>query len=521
MSNYHDDMFVLEPGAEKFSADEEIEGPRAISEKVPLFEGLHNPNHDIFVVPTQEGADRDDQWNGSIGDATMEHIYQMRHKIMEMEHFVHMPNGNIFRVEQNVAPPDEDGARSMRNQILKVMTAPTGRQGGRTVTMEDKERVIEFLKAEIEEAKKAREEKADALDQVLVPFEEWENMPQQTNNIDIPSTPTPLYIFAGNSSQMFYDFVPEDHPDLRKLNGFLSMANAIDWDDFNENTVEYFRTWIYGQEWNHYYAAERLVQLCNEIALATSEAPSDLAEAALRDIENDWVATLRPQVIDEFFANDPIIQELRDLEVRLQANKKEGKLSWAEIGKFGQLLYKKYGTRMTTVHWRQYKNLKKQYAPEVRLGKIDVNRANLHQLRDFFAQRYRTEIDNLLFGEVNEVKAQERMSVIKKEIEDKAHWMFFNRPFMTLEDLAASGAINVDDIGHTKNTVVLVSLVKKAYRESLNFKSSAPLGRIAQQIVNYQRSKPGMCTEQEWFSIWQAYRICKGIVGKTLGITPK
>jgi hypothetical protein len=176
---------------------------------------------------------------------------------------------------------------------------------------------------------------------------------------------------------------------------------------------------------------------------------------------------------------------------------------------------------MTTVHWRQYKNLKKQYAPEVRLGKIDVNRANLHQLRDFFAQRYRTEIDNLLFGEVNEVKAQERMSVIKKEIEDKAHWMFFNRPFMTLEDLAASGAINVDDIGHTKNTVVLVSLVKKAYRESLNFKSSAPLGRIAQQIVNYQRSKPGMCTEQEWFSIWQAYRICKGIVGKTLGITPK
>jgi hypothetical protein len=518
MSSYHNDMFMLEPGADKFDNREENEELQVQGDKTPLFDNIHNPNYDIFVVPTQEGADKDDQWNGSIGDATMEHIYRMQHKMMELEHFVHMPNGNIFRIEQNVAPPDEDGARNLRNQIMKVMAAPIGQQNGRIVTLEDKERVIEFLKTEVEEAKRAREDKIDALDQILFPFEEWESMPQQTTSIDIPSTPTPLYVFAGNSTQMFYDFIPEDHPDLRKLNSFLSMANAIDWDDFNENTVEYFRTWIFNQEWNHYFAAERLMQLCNEIASENSETPSDLTEKALSDIENDWVAILRPEVIGKFFNQNAIIQELKELEVRLQTNQKDGKLSWAEIGKFGQLLYKKYGNSMTSVHWRYYKNLKQKYAPEVRIGKIDINRANLNQLRALFTQRFQSEIDDLLFNETDETKAQTRMAVIKKNIEDKAQWMFFNRPFMTLEDLATTGIINIDDIGYTKNTVVLVSLIKKAYRESLNFKSIAPLSRIAQQIVNHQRMQSNMCTEQEWFSVWQVYRICKGMISNTLGI---
>ena len=37
------------------------------TEKEPLFTSRHNPNHDIFVVTTLEGADKEDQWNGSIG----------------------------------------------------------------------------------------------------------------------------------------------------------------------------------------------------------------------------------------------------------------------------------------------------------------------------------------------------------------------------------------------------------------------------------------------------------------------
>lgn len=527
MTKYQDNLFILEPGAEKFTVEDEDETIRH-EETVPLFNGMHNPNRDIFVVPTQEGADKEDQWNGSIGDATMEHVYDMSHKLLEMEHFVHMPNGNIFRIEQNVSPPDEDGQRGLRTQIMKVMTAPIGRLGRdvvtrqtrRAVTTSDREQVIEFLKLEIEEAQKARAEKEDALDQALVPFDEWENMPQMTSVIDIPSTPTPLYIYAGNSSQMFYDFIPEDHPDIRKLNSFLSMANGIDWDAFNDGTVEYFKSWVYGQDWQHYFAAERLVQLCTEIAAASQENPADLTEVALRDIENDWVQTLRPRVIDKFYTEDPVIQELKSLEERLQINKKAGKLSWAEIGKFGQVLYKKFGSQMTTTHWSFYKNLKKKYAPEVRVGTVDVNRADFNQLREVFTKRYRSQLDSALFGELEDDKATQRLQVINKEIEKQASWIFHNRPFMTLEDLANTGKIDIDDVGYTKNTVVLVSLVKKAFRESFNLKNSAPLGRIAQQIINHQRSKPDMCTEQEWFSVWQTYRIGKTAINKHLGLVP-
>lgn len=525
MTSYRDDMFVLEPGVENSENDE---GNVVRHEEiVPLFGDQHNPNHDIFVTPTQDGADKDDQWNGSIGDATMEHLFQMRHKMLEMEHFVHMPNGNIFRIEQNVSAPDENGARNLRNQVMNVMTAPDGRQSGRQVngqparrvTLHDKERVIEFLKNEIEEAKKAKEEKLDALDQVLVPFDEWESMPQMTGVIDIPATPPPLYIYAGNSNQMFYDYVPEDHPDVKKINSFLAMANAIDWDAFNEKTVEYFKHWIYDREWKHYFAAERLVQLCNEICIEDHVLPSDLAIQALTEIEENWSQVLRVEVIDKFQNEDPILQELNELRSRLENNKKAGKLSWAEIGKFGQFLYKKYGTAMSTLHWHYYRDLKKTFAPEVKIGKININTANMNDLRKFFTNRYQKDIDRLIFDDTVEEKQSEvQMQKIKQTIEKNAQWVFFNRPFMTVEDLATAGVITVDDIGYTNNTVVLVSLVKKAYRESLNFKSSAPLGRIAQQIVNYQRAKPGMCTEQEWFSVWQIYRICKADIYRTLGL---
>jgi hypothetical protein len=87
---------------------------------------------------------------------------------------------------------------------------------------------------------------------------------------------------------------------------------------------------------------------------------------------------------------------------------------------------------------------------------------------------------------------------------------------MTLEDVA--GVIDVEDIGYTSKTVVFVSMVKKAYRESANFKNSSALGRIAQQIVNHQKAHPDSYTEQEWYSIWQTYRICKSKLNQQLGL---
>lgn len=516
-------------------------------EFTPLFEGHHNPNHDIFVVPTQEGADKDDQWNGSIGDATMEHIWNQRHRMHEMEHFVYTPNGNIFRTEFNVAPPDEDGERALKKQQIDVMTAPSvslispkvfseddvlspdeqallgdaPRISRRVkIGVEEKEAVLAFLREEVELAREARAEKQDAMDQVLVPFEDWEMNPQMTNAVDIPSTPPVMYIYAGNASQMFYDWVAEDHPDLRLINSFLSIANNIDWDHFNVSTVDYFEKWLYadGKNWSMQYVPDRLLKLCQDILATTTKTPSELACEALSDIEKDWFDHVVSQAINNF-KSDPVASQLIKFEETLKDNRKAGRLSWKQLGEFGQALYEKHSSRMSTAHWAMYKALKKKYAPEVRIGKVDVNRANLNKLREFFKARFQKRMDEMLNSDMSDEKYEREVKNISKEVDRLASQVYFNTPYMTLEDLAKQNLISIDDVGYTDSNVILISLVKKAYRESLNFRDLGHLYRASKQIVAYQKKHADKCTEQEWYAVWQAYRIAKTSAAAALGIT--
>jgi hypothetical protein len=515
------------------------------SEFIPLFEGLHNPNHDIFVIPTLEGADVDDQWNGSIGDATVEHIYNMRHNLLEIENFFHMPNGNIFRIEQNVSPPDEDGQRALKNDIIKVMEAGSSRvhdvskkyavpgetfwKASRTTYLHgwraplvsgipDKESIINFLKEEIALSKAAREEKMDAMDQGLVSFEDWEHMPQLTNSVDIPSTPTPLYIHAGNTSQMFYDTVPDDHPDLRRINSFLSIANSIEWDNFDYNTVDFFGRWAAGLTWEHNFARDRILQLCQEIADSNNVPPSVLAETAFTEIDDHWGSIVRFSTVARFEKGDPVAKEILEFRKQLKNKYNDGKLAWAEIGKFAQKLYKQYRSQMNSIHWNRYKELKKDFAPQVFIGRVDINSADMNTLRQTFGLRFKKEMDSYLFGDMSDEKAELGITEIKKKTEKLAAWVFFNRPFMTLEDVASTGIITIDDIGYNDKTVGLISMIKKAYAQAQASRNTAPLGKIAMSIADYQRQKPEALTEQEWYGVWQAYRICSSTVKKTLGL---
>ncbi len=238
---------------------------------------------------------------------------------------------------------------------------------------------------------------------------------------------------------------------------------------------------------------------------------------ALKDIEDNWSNQIRTDVMDDFNSN-PVIQELHKFEERLRENKYTGKLSWAELGKFGQVLYKKFSGKMSTAHWALYKSMKKKYAPEVRIGKVDINRANMNELRELFKPRFKAQRDALFEAELSDEAFETKMNQLTKQIDQLASQVYYNTPFMTLEDLATRGIITIDDIGYTEKNVVLISLVKKAYRESINFKSISSLGRVAQQIINYQRKNPNLCTEQEWYTVWQAYRIVKSAAQQQLGI---
>jgi hypothetical protein len=467
-----------------FSHDEKNK-VKVINWKQPLFSSLHNPNHGIFVVETQQGADEDDQGHGSIGDATMAHVSKMSHRLPEMESFFRMPNGNLFRTVPNVQPMDEDGERYNKKQMMEVMVAHDPR-----VSLEDKENVIAFLQEEIAERREAREEKQDALDQVVIPYDQWEAMPQMTRDWDIPPTQAPVYVYAGNTSQPFYDHVPEDHPDQRRITQFILMVNNVDWDDFTEDTATYFKMWLLDDErkFSVRTTAYHLADFCDEVADPDGLIyPDDLMKACLQKIDAEWMGILHDRVV-KTFQESPITRDLERFEKSLAAKHEKGNLVWAEIGRYGQNLYRKYGSHISTPHWTKYRKLKARFAPKVVVNKLDVNRADYRDLSKTMPKK-------------------------------QADFIYFNRPFMSLEDLVEKKAVTLESVGYTKNNVVFISMIKSTAKKSIQSRVPSLLGKTAQQIINTQQTKPSIMTEEEWSAVWQTYRIAKAEVKSHLGLT--
>jgi len=481
-----DDMFTEEPGVDYsknyFDEMELDEEPTSLiwEEKLPLFGDNTNPNHTIFVVPTQEGADKDDRWNGSIGDAIMEHVQNMRHRIWEMEHYIHMPNGNIFRIEENVGTQDSDGSRRINREIMQVMKSVN------KSSSEDKKNVIAYLQSEIEENRRREEEREDAMDQILVPYEDWEAKPQMTKDWDVPSTPKPMFIYAGNSSQMFYDHFPEDHPDSQLINNFLMIANNIDWDDWNEETVKYFQNWLNERTWSIKSVPFHLMDFCNQMATDDgSNSPSDVMADILDRIDREYGSASAKIILKEFRQSPPV-KEMVKFYKHNEERHKAGELMWTKVGKLGRSFFR-YKDSMTSAHWSAYFRLKKVFAPRVYLGDMDINRASFRDMA-------------INLGE------------------HRAKKIFFARPFMGLEDLVKLGVITSSDIKGTRKNSVFVSMVKSAAQKSMKANTMAYMAKLAQKIVDTQQSRPNLMSEEEWSMVWQTYRICKQETSQEIGL---
>lgn len=465
---------------------------KRIEEKQPLWEN-ENPNKDIFVIPTLEGSDEDDQGHGSIGDATAEHIHRMNHKMLELEGFVHMPDGNIFRTEENTSAIDESNSKDLKKLLISSSLLETGEK----FTEKNKEALIAYLNEEIKQKELALEEKEDAQEHSVISFEDWIENPQMTKSVDLPSTPRPNYIHCGNSSQIFYDWFPEDHPDKKVINGFLLSIKQIDWDDWNSKTTWYFTKSLEQFNLEHLYVKDVLTDLVYKIETSENIKPANLIKEALADIEEDW----RNIVINKVFAKikkDPIFQELIQLNTELKRNK--GNLAWNKISKVGKSLYSKHKNSINTSHWNFYKQLKSNWAPTLLVGNIDLNKANMNELRHFFKKRFVTEIETT-------IEKEESLDLINKKIEDLSAQIFFNRPFMSLEE--TSKVIRIEDIAYTNNNVVFISLIRKAFKTSESIKNIKPITQLAQEIIDIQKANLGCCSEEEWAAVWQCYRIAK------------
>lgn len=473
------------------------------SEKQPMFRDFNNPNKDIFIIPTQEGSDNEDQWNGSIGDATLEHVYNMRHRAPEMDFYYLTNDGNLFRFEANVT--DRDSQKARQQKIIDAMTLPTGKQRAhditswkatgekkrREVTEQDKENLLAFM---MEEAEEMQKEKEDALDQTLIPFDSWQDMPQMTKHIDIPSTPAPMPIYAGNCSQMFYDAFPEDHPDKKLINQLLMMLNGIDWDDFGTDQVNYFVNWIgvpetkegsakRATEFIHLYAAARLQTMIEELEAESNTIPDNIIEKALRDIEENWAQMVYAVALKKS-KESSVTKAIDDFEKTIGEKFNKGQLVWRDIGAFGKTLSGRK-QEMTSYHWTRYFGLKMKFCPRVIVsgnGKTcDVNRDNLWTMTKVIG-------------------------------EEKAKWCFFNRPIFSVEDLVKQGTLNLDNLGYTNKNVAIVSMFKKAAKDAVKQNNLRTLTGLAQKVIDMQKQKTVDMSEDEWILVWQAYRVCKNYV---------
>jgi len=482
-----DDIFISEPGvdySESFPEEKnEVENtqPLVWDQKLPLFGESTNPNHEIFVVPTLEGADADDRWNGSIGDAVMNHARDMSHRQPEMDHYIFMRNGNIFRMEHNVMTPDVDGSRRINKEIISVLTS------GDKTTAEDKENVVAFLQSEILEARRSNEEKEDAMDQTLVPYEEWETKPQMTQSWDVPSTPKPIFIYAGNSKQMFYDEFPEDHPDRNVINRFLTITNGIDWDDWNEDTVGYFEKWMNNQTWSVPNVPFHLMDFCKKVSSSdVTEEPVEIMRDILGKIDSEWGKSRSSYVIKQFKASGPM-KEMINFYNHNKERHEAGELMLTKVGKLGKSFFK-YASSMTSAHWNAYFRLKSKFAPRVCIEGMDFNTASVQEMTRFFKS------------------------------EQRAKDVFFARPLVSLQKLADMNLIKAKDIKGGKNNQAMISMIKVAGRKSIKSTTTAYMTKVAQKIISAQQNNPEFMTEEEWSTIWQTYRICKGEVEQAIGL---
>jgi hypothetical protein len=358
----------------------------------------------------------------------------------------------------------------------------------KNVTSQDKQNVINFLREEIEERKSNREEKQDAMDQIVIPYEQWESMPQMTRDWDVPATQAPVYVYAGNTSLPFYDYLPEDHPDKDKLIQFILTVNSIDWDKYNSFTHENMVKWIMKKHWEIPTVMDHLVDFSYTMSTSKdNESPDDIMISTLADIELDWVSLLRDKVLGSF-QESPVTKEMEKFAEDLATKHAKGQLVWAEISNFGKKLYTKYGNTVTTAHWKRYKQLKAQFAPLLKVGKVDLNLAGYKDIRSVIANK------------------------------NNADYIYFHRPFMRLEELVKRGALQLTDIGYTKGNVIFISQIKSTAKKAKALKIPSMLGKLAQQIIQTQKSKPDMMTDEEWSAVWQTYRIAKAEIKSALGL---
>lgn len=429
---------------------------------------MNNPNYDIFEIPPEEGGVEDDNYFGSIGDATQRHIHNLTDSQRQAwEDLYHSPDGSIFRTIPNWEQKDDDPLNLQGKELDKYFLE--------LVEKGVSEKQLEKVKILLAEEAERREESKDIMDSgTSIPYHEWEKFPQMWNHYEIPATPKDRYIYMGNTRQNFYDVFPERHPDTDIINIFIHMIN-------NDNIYEpdyrqSIANWLQQRRCRPYACAAMLRVLTG---INEHKEPSLLIEKCLvyidREYQNGYHLNAK-----KIAAKDGMLKLLYTNAEEWEKQYKAGNHVFSDILKFGKVLFKSFRNSMNAYHWHFYRRTRDKYAPAVIVSGFDINRCRLKQIQMALNTTDRTARD-----------------------------IWHARPFRNLAEVFNKGFVSARNFSNSEQTDRIIDWLEKCYQYSLATKNTNSLKRAANKMTQAEKDNKLDIQQDDWKKLWSFFNILK------------
>lgn len=466
-----------------------------------------NPNTTIMVVEQQEGGTEDDNYFGSIGDATAQHIQSLDSSGLQMwRELILMRSGEMYRMVPSWDENDRD-PNNLRGRDLDQYVA---RFKGK-VSESEMACIFEAVEQEKERREleeQDNEESEDALDQECVSYDDWEKQPTKFEKEDIPSTPRDRAVYMGDTRQAFYDEFPVGHPDAHTIEQFLNMMNRpwekgldfgyaewvekeLDATPMRPYVREYLKRLVYAiatdndkandwttQKKERYFSEKKDDWTTRNVAVHHD----GYVKKALLAIDRCWAVELKNEAAKKAMQN-PMTRLILKKEKEWSGLHKEGFSIHGVIKQFGQLLFTDFRDKMNGYLWARYRRARDNYAPRVILKGVDINRCSIQTL-----------------GEVLRIGKEDARNV------------WFARPFSSLEHAYSTGYVKPLSFADDEKTDKVVLFVEKHAKIACENKDVRRINDVCKALITMQREKRGNLTSDQWSAIWRYYNILKAQV---------
>lgn len=497
-----------------------------------LFEGT-NPNADIFVIEGEEGSDSimgPDKRHSMIGEATLQHESYLGNRRLTHDEYIHFQDGNIIRMEDSPFYPDTD---------MKAEDDADSFLSERGVAMEEGEEDI-FTKGM----------------QALISVEDHEKgiKVEDAEEDFLPATPRPMFKFAGDTRQIFYDdfswasgSASPGHPQAEKVQIFLGMirnnmhiyhepyVHVREVTDQNFLEYHYYATWgdyllNVVEGWAFSATIDREVEdfFVSTSNFITEVDPCDdtleeYVSEQLQLLDEEYGAEVRFQALATSLMSNKAYSFLQSKEYGFDKAYREGTKSKAKISKemarIGSELYAQefnpdddtYGkiTKSQTAWWK-YNNMKRKFAPLVIIEGVNINRCYdksiLCDKIGFTEEQAQAIVSHLL--ETTVVKEEKTFQfneiTVKREKTRLKGGVF--RDLSQIFKVADIQAGEFIPANQRKELDKVFNIINEGFKKALRYKNIRNLTRVPPMLIGRQHTKEIDMERSTWKAAWTDYK---------------